>query len=123
MRSGFARGAGTSAPPSSAIWPALFSLPPLTLPPRGSLPLPTRGERAGVRGNLYAETLLDRRKDGLVDPLWIARCIDQHTAGWVIGGDLLEPSANVVVEIAAEALEPVGGRSCGGAGEADLDRQ
>ena len=82
----------------------------------------SRGEGWG-EGQPHAQSLLDRREHSAVHRLRIARRVDQDAAGRVVGGDLAEPLAQPFVEIAVEALEPVGGRARGGAGEPDFDRQ
>jgi len=72
---------------------------------------------------LHAQSFLDSRSYGTVNRLWITRRVDQHAAGVVFGSDLAETPAQPFMEVAIEALEPVGRRSCGGAGETNFDRQ
>src|SRR5258707_8644084 len=103
----------------SAVRPPSRRLLPLTRVP----PSLAGGKGAGVRGELHAQSFLDSRSYGAVHRLRIARRVDQHAAGGVVGGDLAETLAQPFMEIAAEALEPVGCRSCGGAGETNFDRQ
>ncbi len=55
--------------------------------------------------------------------LRVARGVDQDAASRVLGGDLPEPLAQLFVEVAVEAFEPIGGRARGSAGEPDFDRQ
>jgi hypothetical protein len=76
-----------------------------------------------VRGNRYAQSLLNRLDHGSVHGLRVGRGPDQDAASRVLVGDLPEPVAQFFVEIAVEALEPIRTRARGGAGEPDFDRQ
>src|SRR6266446_5357669 len=102
----------------SAVRPPSRRLLPLTWVP----PSLAGGKGAGVRGELHAQSFLDSRSYGTVNRLWITRRVDQHAAGAVFGSDLAETPAQPFMEVAIEALEPVGRRSCGGAGETNFDR-
>jgi hypothetical protein len=77
---------------------------------------------AGVRGKAHSEMLLDFGKHNLMNSLRVAGRVNQGAADGVRGGDIPEPLTQSFVEGAVEALEPVGGRARGGAGETEIDR-
>src|SRR5258707_9960130 len=82
----------------SAIRPPSRRLLSLTRAP----PSPAGGKRAGVRGELHAQSLLDGRDHGVVDRLGIARRVDQHPAGGVCGSGLAGALAELFLEVAIE---------------------
>ena len=74
-------------------------------------------------GNSDTEPVRDRVEDGSMHGLRVARCIDQDTAGRIIGRNSLKTVPEPFVESVIEAFETVGGRASGGTSQAGFHRK
>jgi hypothetical protein len=76
-----------------------------------------------VRSSCDAEPMRDCVEDGSMHGLGVAGCIDQDTAGRIVGGNSQKTVPEPFVKSAVEAFETVGGRASGRASQAGFHRK